>query len=261
MSISFNCPACKKPYRVKEELARKTARCVCGQQIKVPAPAAEPIADLSDLFDEAAEPTTPPALASSKPRSDSHEADWGLAGHSVDAPLCKLLENTRSPLLKLVIGAAVGALVAISAITTKQQGQAMDLTSKILATIGASVAGIVAAGLLIVADAVGKRSAAARWLTLIGLMIAIAIAVVGYFMLEAFRMDQRAKHASRYHRQRIAAADNSAVDIGSVAITQTLHRDRPHGAILLLSSTPRTHPALFAAPIPNSPPHGRDTTS
>jgi hypothetical protein len=38
MSIEFCCPNCAKPYRVKDELAGRVAKCVCGQNIKVPLP-------------------------------------------------------------------------------------------------------------------------------------------------------------------------------------------------------------------------------
>jgi predicted Zn finger-like uncharacterized protein len=37
MPIEFACPSCKKPYRVKDELAGKSAKCgKCGNRMKIP---------------------------------------------------------------------------------------------------------------------------------------------------------------------------------------------------------------------------------
>ena len=57
MSIDFACPKCNKKYKVKDELAGKTAKCAkCKNRIKIPVPvtpeAIEPEPDLSDLFDD-----------------------------------------------------------------------------------------------------------------------------------------------------------------------------------------------------------------
>jgi hypothetical protein len=56
MPIEFSCPSCNRPYRVKDELAGKTAKCgKCGNPMSIPtaaaapAPAARPAADASRL--------------------------------------------------------------------------------------------------------------------------------------------------------------------------------------------------------------------
>ncbi len=69
MAIEFSCPSCGRGYRVKGELAGKTAKCgKCGNRMKVPQPApAEPTpmasaeGDLGSWMDEelAATPPTP----------------------------------------------------------------------------------------------------------------------------------------------------------------------------------------------------------
>lgn len=41
MPIAFACPACGKRFNVKDELAGKAAKCVCGQALQVPKPATE----------------------------------------------------------------------------------------------------------------------------------------------------------------------------------------------------------------------------
>lgn len=49
MSIDFSCPSCNKQYRVKDELAGKSAKCAkCDHRFKVPTPVAE-LAALDEL--------------------------------------------------------------------------------------------------------------------------------------------------------------------------------------------------------------------
>ena len=45
MTIQFQCPQCAKSYELPDEMAGKTAKCGCGAQIAIPAPAAaDPLA-------------------------------------------------------------------------------------------------------------------------------------------------------------------------------------------------------------------------
>lgn len=187
MSIDFNCPACKKPYRVQDELAGKTAKCVCGRRLQIPAPSSEPT-DLSDLLDEVAERPKKPAPPPSASKPDNDDIRWLVTGGIAFLPLHRILKRARSPWVKLAIGGAAGALLGLGTILT-DMGPAF--------TLGTSAAGVVAAGLFIVADSVGKRSPALRWLTLIGLLILIVAAVLGYFILEEYLRQQHLpnKHA------------------------------------------------------------------
>lgn len=49
MPIAISCPKCNRKYKVRDELAGKTAKCSCGQSIVIPKP---PANDLSSLLDE-----------------------------------------------------------------------------------------------------------------------------------------------------------------------------------------------------------------
>jgi len=77
MAIEFACPMCHKRYRLKEELAGKSAKCGCGHKMKVPQPsqpATGPAASRSleaepSVSDGARPPAKiqPAALAAAKP--------------------------------------------------------------------------------------------------------------------------------------------------------------------------------------------------
>jgi hypothetical protein len=165
MSIEFACPACNKPYRLKDELAGKTARCSCGQQIKIPARAPEPATDLGDLLDEIEEPTKKAPLTPTTPTGqipDLQKTAWVATGNRPLAPISKWLENTGSALLKILIGAVVGGFFGLKVLARDKGAPAMDLTLRIFMVIGAAVAGAGAASLLIVADVVRNRVNARR---------------------------------------------------------------------------------------------------
>jgi len=69
MPIEFACPECQKKYRVKEELAGKSAKCAkCNHRIKIPDPAAAvlpPEPDLGSWLDDelASEATDGPVVS------------------------------------------------------------------------------------------------------------------------------------------------------------------------------------------------------
>jgi hypothetical protein len=186
MSIHFACPNCKKPYRVKEELAGKTARCACGKQIKIPVPkpAAEPIADLTDLFDAAEEQSRPLAPISRQARPALQNASIARAGGVSALP--KLLQGGGLVIAKLAGGALAGVGVVIWHLMRDKQSHTYELSYMIMMVLMAAIMGVAAAGLLIVGDAVGERSNAARWTTIAALISAIAVGVVVYFLINPF---------------------------------------------------------------------------
>ena len=188
MSIEFACPHCQKPYRVKKELAGKTARCACGQQIRIPTPkvAPTPAADLTDLFVEADEQNQPLASASPKLKSSYPKTAPFSVGIG-SGPLQNLLKGGGLMIAKLGGGAVAGAALAIWYFIRDEKAGAYELSMKIAFTLVAAAMGVGAAAVLIVADAVGKKSNFARWLTLIGLIFAIAVGVVFYFAITGFK--------------------------------------------------------------------------
>ena len=60
MSIEVQCPDCGQQYRLRDEMAGKTAKCKCGNPITIPAASASPQSGLSDLLDqESSHPAQP----------------------------------------------------------------------------------------------------------------------------------------------------------------------------------------------------------
>jgi hypothetical protein len=139
MTLKFSCPHCRKPIRVKEELAGKKAKCpACHQALTIPAPAqsaaSTPVKSVteSDLEAQAlaalAEKPSTPAPASTKtidfqcPNCEENVSlSVDLAGKRAPCPSCRriikvpLLEKTepkdwrkvdiRNPLIRDVKGA------------------------------------------------------------------------------------------------------------------------------------------------------------
>jgi len=52
--LEVTCPACGKLYRVKRELAGKSAKCACGAKLKIPSPPPPETTDdeIEELFSE-----------------------------------------------------------------------------------------------------------------------------------------------------------------------------------------------------------------
>lgn len=68
--------------------------------------------------------------------------------------------------------------MAISYFIRDKKAGVYEISTKIAFTLMTAAMGTGAAALLIVADAIGKKSNMARWLTLIGLLLAIASIVL-----------------------------------------------------------------------------------
>jgi dienelactone hydrolase/Fe-S cluster assembly iron-binding protein IscA len=163
MSIEFSCPACAKPYRVKDELAGKTARCVCGQRIVVPTPPVEPTIELPVL--EVLEPTsqpTPNLTASTKSRSNLSKRAPLPRGYRALAPLSRWLDTTESILAKIAIGAIAGAFVGAAGLAHDKGNIAKNASNWMLVTIGGAAAGVLAASILVGVEAVRNRANAGR---------------------------------------------------------------------------------------------------
>ena len=208
MSISFACPSCGKAYRLKDELAGKTARCVCGKQIKVPTPspppAPEPAADLANLLDEFEAPTTKARLNRAPPTIGNfgiEQSNTLVRGHGVLSPFSTWLENSGSSVVKIAIGAIVGSLCGWTAIAQDKGAPAMALSLQIGIVACTAIVGAGAASLLIVADIVGARVKegrsvprilrwyfAARWLSLfLWIATVFAGAIVWAFIFAAMQ--------------------------------------------------------------------------
>jgi hypothetical protein len=225
MSINFSCPGCGKTYRVKDEMAGKTAHCACGKQIKIPTQKSNPTTDLIGLLEESA-----PALPKNKQASPASKTKRTPASSAFAQFGNRLSKSARSALIKVALGGAAGACVAIvSVITNQGDVQSHGAAFQIAAVLAFMAIGAGAAGLLIIADTVGKRSRAARWLTLLGLMVMIIAGVIGYFLWEAYQMD-KARHTRR-----------TANDLQQFP-TDLKNRLT---ATPLLSSLPKNYPAPF----------------
>lgn len=81
--IVCKCPACSKAYKVRDELAGRSAKCACGHRFIIPAPAEpfptpppNPPADAANVAPPPAPPTPPapePAAPPAKPEAASAE--------------------------------------------------------------------------------------------------------------------------------------------------------------------------------------------
>ena len=192
MSIDFSCPACGKAYRLKEELAGKSARCKCGQQLKIPTPARPADDELSDLLEEIQEPPekkTPPPTALDTASAGTQKSKVSAPGHRLLSPFGTWLEITGSSVVKILIGALVGAFIGLWSIAQDKGARPLGLSMKIATICGAAIAGVAAATILVIADMVRTRTKeahrvpallrwyfASRWLSLVLWIITIIAA-------------------------------------------------------------------------------------
>lgn len=81
MPIEFTCPSCAKKYRVKDELAGKTAKCAdCTTRIRIPAATAAKSATASAPQKAAAsKPSAPTRSSASAPPAAAKPAEAGLS--------------------------------------------------------------------------------------------------------------------------------------------------------------------------------------
>ena len=146
MPIEFNCPSCGKAYRVKDELAGKSAKCKCGERVQVPSapPAADPLfaEPLGVDLDAIEAPTAPTALSENERQAILSSPGTGSSsGSTWWMDLGKILGGG-------LVGVIVGLWAAGKAARRQQPG------SLVLYMLGAGVFGLVAGTLLTIADRV-----------------------------------------------------------------------------------------------------------
>ncbi len=102
MPIEFNCPACQRKYRVKDELAGKTAKCgKCSHRMQIPLAAPPDIPDLADLdagpgswADDELQAPAPVAAKPAAPPSMCKECGAPMAGDAIVCLLCGFDKRT-----------------------------------------------------------------------------------------------------------------------------------------------------------------------
>lgn len=171
MSIEFQCPRCGKAYRVRDDLAGKNAKCTCGRQLKVPLPA--PLAPDDDLFADLTEPDAPPLkvpatsqAAKAYPRTQPASGSRKKTAHPSLNDLLSL-SGAGGAVLKILIGAAVGALAGWKGLLRTDRDTGIDPTLRIPMIIAFAGIGAFAAILLVTADSVRKRVSAGQHVPLI----------------------------------------------------------------------------------------------
>ena len=103
MAIEFNCPHCQHQYRLKDELAGKTATCKgCRQKITIPQPITIPD-DAPGLDAAAAEAAALAALADEPVKAEQDaaskiiEVECQFCNHKWTEPLTRAGKNTLCP--------------------------------------------------------------------------------------------------------------------------------------------------------------------
>ena len=98
MAIEFNCPHCKEPYRLKDELAGRKATCKnpdCRQQITIPMPPSA--AELEATAHSALSDETPKVEAAAAPAEKAIPMTCSFCGHQWSEPMSKAGKNTLCP--------------------------------------------------------------------------------------------------------------------------------------------------------------------
>ena len=147
MSIEFACPHCQKPYRVKKELAGKTARCAVNKFEFRRRSRPDASRHLTDLFVEADEQNQPLASASPKLKSSYPKTAPFSVGIG-SGPLQNLLKGGGLMIAKLGGGAVAGAALAIWYFIRDEKAGAYELSMKIAFTLVAAAMGVGAAAVL-----------------------------------------------------------------------------------------------------------------
>src|SRR5687767_5507098 len=97
MAIEFNCPHCQHQYRLKDELAGKTATCKgCRQKITIPQPVTVPDAAALEAAAAAAY-ADEPAKAELDAASQVVNVECQFCNHKWTEPLTRAGKNTLCP--------------------------------------------------------------------------------------------------------------------------------------------------------------------
>src|SRR5436305_11979986 len=103
MAIEFNCPHCQHQYKLKDELAGKTATCkTCRQKITIPQPATvppdAPVKTAAEIEAEAlAAMADEPAKAEQDAAGQVIDVECQFCNHKWTEPLTRAGKNTLCP--------------------------------------------------------------------------------------------------------------------------------------------------------------------
>lgn len=159
MSIEIICPTCRKSYRVKDELAGKTAKCGCGTRISIPAP--PEASQLEDLLSELPATTSDPLFAS----AEVGQPAPGFSNQATLAGNAALPNRKRDDWLKsvgiklgqIVVGAGVAGALAYRSLSRDQKLRQMELSTKIAIIAGVAVIGALLGAALTFAEMLRAR--------------------------------------------------------------------------------------------------------
>ncbi len=160
MSIEFECDACQKQYRVKDELAGKSAKCTCGARLTIPELSPEPMLEQDDLFADLSAPPVQ-SLADTASQVDVN-AILKKSGQTAASDPDDAWSGWLPALGKIGGGGIVGLLIGVKAIMRNRNQAALSPTTRILAICGIGILGALIASLLIVRDVASHRKAAGQ---------------------------------------------------------------------------------------------------
>jgi hypothetical protein len=158
MSIEVACGDCNKSYRVKDELAGKTAKCGCGSKIAIPLPTpATPTIDLDEMLNDVPSPVESPFPAinsqggqtlASLPKATPIKS---ATGSGFD--FAKMMQGTGAKIGQILFAALVGAGIGYKA----TRREVLDDSSRFMYIAGGAVLGAVAGVFLTFRDAMKNR--------------------------------------------------------------------------------------------------------
>lgn len=160
MSIEISCASCNKSYRVKDELAGKTAKCGCGEKIPIPVPPAkidldETFADLppagNDIFSSVI-PESGQMLAKMPVAAKLPVAAATSAPRESAAKVQDFLKGTISKIAQIIGGSLVAGFLVLRAL----RHQEMEGATRLMIGGGAVAIGLVAGVFLAFRDAMRK---------------------------------------------------------------------------------------------------------
>jgi hypothetical protein len=154
VSIDISCAACKKSYRVKDELAGKTAKCSCGEKIAIPLPQAT--IDLDEVFAEMPKSTddlfAPVTAQNGQTLASLPVAAPKRAARQSSANAKDLLQGTAAKIGQILLGAVVVGFVTFRAIRREN----FELSTKLTIAVGGAAVGAVVGLLLTFRDVLRK---------------------------------------------------------------------------------------------------------
>jgi hypothetical protein len=161
MAIRFKCSQCGKQYRVKDELAGKTAECQCGNKSVIPDLPAPRDFDIAAHFPSTGDFDYEQAkreAAVEEARNATEQLErrgllnpWAIPGQAMFG---RVFAVAKSPLLQIILAACVGAVIALSSVMKLEPPRKEWL---IPAVLGGTVLGGGAGMILVLSDKVRQR--------------------------------------------------------------------------------------------------------